>query len=159
MAKESDKNFSYLLQNEQKSTRTKKWPFGSSSKVLCTPTVPFGTLASAIRPLFKHLYHIFLSDMYDDSIVDVTLKFTFMYRNLPFLNCIQAMVHVVPPHLNHNISSKRLGVWSYCFVTFLSMYFPLSKVLLLLLLYYPLWWPIASERGFQTKKKNKKKIL
>ena len=32
-----------------------------------------------------------------------------------------------PPHLNHSISSKRLGVWSYCFVTFLSMYFPLRK--------------------------------
>ena len=32
------------------------------------------------------------------------------------------------PHLNHNISSKRLRVRSYCFVTFLSMYFPLRKV-------------------------------
>ena len=36
--------------------------------------------------------------------------------------------HFVPPHLNHSISPKRLGVWSYCFVTFLSMYFPLRKV-------------------------------
>ena len=32
------------------------------------------------------------------------------------------------PYLNHCISSKRLGVWSYCFVTFLSMYFPFRKV-------------------------------
>ena len=32
------------------------------------------------------------------------------------------------PHLNHSISSQRLGVWSYCFLTFLSMYFPLRKV-------------------------------
>ena len=36
--------------------------------------------------------------------------------------------HFVPPPLNHNISSNRLGVWTYCFVTFLSMYFPLRKV-------------------------------
>ena len=34
----------------------------------------------------------------------------------------------MPPHLNHSISSKRLGVWSSCFVTFLSLYFPLRKV-------------------------------
>ena len=33
-----------------------------------------------------------------------------------------------PPHLYHSISSKRLGVWSYCFVTFLSMRFPFRKV-------------------------------
>ena len=32
------------------------------------------------------------------------------------------------PHLNHSISSKRLGVWSYCFVNFLSMHFPFRKV-------------------------------
>ena len=43
-------------------------------------------------------------------------------------NPIQARGHKVPPHLNHSISSKRLGVSSYCFVTFLSMYFPLRKV-------------------------------
>ena len=36
--------------------------------------------------------------------------------------------HFVRPHLNHSISSKRLGVWSYCYVTFLSMYFPFRKV-------------------------------
>ena len=36
--------------------------------------------------------------------------------------------HFVPPHLKHSISSKLLGVWSYCFVTFLSMYFPFRKV-------------------------------
>ena len=36
--------------------------------------------------------------------------------------------HFMPPHLNHSISSKRLGVWSYCFVTFLSMYFTFRKV-------------------------------
>ena len=38
--------------------------------------------------------------------------------------------HIVPlnPHQTHSISSKRLGVWSYCFVTFLSMYFPFRKV-------------------------------
>ena len=44
---------------------------------------------------------------------------------------IQARGDFVPPHLNHSISSKkkkRLGVWSYCFVTFLSMYFTLGKV-------------------------------
>ena len=27
------------------------------------------------------------------------------------------------PHQNHSISSKRLGIWSLCFVPFLSMYF------------------------------------
>ena len=32
------------------------------------------------------------------------------------------------PYLNHSISSKRLGVSSYYFVTFLSMYFPSRKV-------------------------------
>ena len=128
MAKESDENNSYLLQKEQKSTRTMKWPFGSSSKVLCTPIVPFGTLASAIRPLYKHLYHLFLGDMYDDSMVHVTWKFTYMNRNLPYLNPIQGRGDFVPPHLNHSISSKRLGLWRYCFVTFLSMYFPLRKV-------------------------------
>ena len=32
------------------------------------------------------------------------------------------------PHLNPSISSQRLGVWNYCFVTFLSMYFPFRKV-------------------------------
>ena len=90
MAKESDENNSYLLQKEKKSTRTKKWPFGSSSKVLCTPIVLFGTLASAIRPLYKHLYHLFLGDMYDDSMVHVTWKFSYMNRNLPYLNPIQA---------------------------------------------------------------------
>ena len=40
---------------------------------------------------------------------------------------IQARGHFVPPHLNHSISSKRLGVRSYCFVTFLSMYFPFRR--------------------------------
>ena len=128
MAKESDENNSYLLQKEQKSTRTMKWPFGSSSKVLCTPIVPFGTLASAIRPLYKHLYHLFLGDIYDDSMVHVTWKFTYMNRNLPYLNPNQARGDFVPPHLNHSISSKRLGLWSYFFVTFLSMYFPWSYV-------------------------------
>ena len=29
---------------------------------------------------------------------------------------------------NHSISSKRLGVWSYCFVTFVYMYIPFRKV-------------------------------
>ena len=33
-----------------------------------------------------------------------------------------------PHKKKHSISSKRLGVWSYCFVTFLSMYLPLRKV-------------------------------
>ena len=47
----------------------------------------------------------------------------------PVFNPIQAREHFVPPpHQNHSISSKRLRVWSYCFVTFLSMYFPLRKV-------------------------------
>ena len=36
--------------------------------------------------------------------------------------------HFVPPHLNHIISSKRLGFWSYCFGTFLYMYNPFRKV-------------------------------
>ena len=36
--------------------------------------------------------------------------------------------HFVPPHLNHSISSKRLGVWSYGFVNFRFMYFPFRKV-------------------------------
>ena len=33
-----------------------------------------------------------------------------------------------PPHLYHSISSKRLEVWSYCLVKFLSMYIPFRKV-------------------------------
>ena len=33
-----------------------------------------------------------------------------------------------PTHQNRSISSKRLGVLSFCFVTFLPMYFPLGKV-------------------------------
>ena len=37
-------------------------------------------------------------------------------------NPIQARGHFVPPHLNHSISSKRLGVWSYCFVTFFFVF-------------------------------------
>ena len=36
--------------------------------------------------------------------------------------------HFVPPHLCHSISPKRLGVWSYCLVNFLSMYIPFRKV-------------------------------
>ena len=36
--------------------------------------------------------------------------------------------HFVPPHLYHSISPKRLGVWSYCLVNFLSMYIPFRKV-------------------------------
>ena len=35
---------------------------------------------------------------------------------------------IVPPHQNHSMSLKRLGVWSFCFVTFLSINFPLRKV-------------------------------
>ena len=44
------------------------------------------------------------------------------------LNPIQARGHIVPPHQNHSTSSKQLVVWIYCFVTFLSMYFPFRKV-------------------------------
>ena len=44
------------------------------------------------------------------------------------LNPIQARGALCAPSLNHSISSKRLGVWSYCFVTFLSIYFPIRKV-------------------------------
>ena len=33
-----------------------------------------------------------------------------------------------PPHLNHSISSKRLGVWSYGFVNFRFMFFSFRKV-------------------------------
>ena len=52
-----------------------------------------------------------------------------MQKKISCFNPIQARGgHFVPPHLNHSISSKRLGVWSYCFVTFLYMYFPLRKV-------------------------------
>ena len=36
--------------------------------------------------------------------------------------------HFVPPHQNHSISSKQLGAWSFCFVTFHSMNFPFRKV-------------------------------
>ena len=31
------------------------------------------------------------------------------------------------PYQNHRISSKRLGVWSFCFMTFLSGKFPFQK--------------------------------
>ena len=44
------------------------------------------------------------------------------------LNPIQARGHIVPPHKSHSISSKWLEVWSYYFVTFLSMHFPFRKV-------------------------------
>ena len=43
------------------------------------------------------------------------------------INPIQARGHFVPPHKNHSTSSKRLGVWSYCFVNFLSMFFSIQK--------------------------------
>ena len=43
--------------------------------------------------------------------------------------CMRLNKKVVPPHLNHSISSKRLGVWSYCFVT-LFYAFPIQKCLL-----------------------------
>ena len=33
-----------------------------------------------------------------------------------------------PPHIYHNISPKRLRVWSYCLVNFLSTYIPFRKV-------------------------------
>ena len=33
-----------------------------------------------------------------------------------------------PPYQNHRISSKRLGVWSSCFMNFLSGNFPFRKV-------------------------------
>ena len=42
-------------------------------------------------------------------------------------NPIQAREHIVPLHQFHSISSKRLGVWSFCFVSFLSRNFPFSK--------------------------------
>ena len=35
--------------------------------------------------------------------------------------------HIVPPYKNHRISSKRLGVWSFCFMNFLSSIFPYRK--------------------------------
>ena len=44
------------------------------------------------------------------------------------LNPIQERGHFVPPHLNHSISSKRLGFWSYGFVNFRFMYLPFRKV-------------------------------
>ena len=36
--------------------------------------------------------------------------------------------YVVPPQQNPSICSKRLGVWSFCFVTFLSRNFPFRKI-------------------------------
>ena len=45
-----------------------------------------------------------------------------------FLTLSRPGGHFVPPHLNHSISSKRLGLWSYCLVTFLSMSFSFRKV-------------------------------
>ena len=44
------------------------------------------------------------------------------------INPIQARGHFMPPHLNHSMFSKQLGVWSYLFVTFLSMYILFRKV-------------------------------
>ena len=44
------------------------------------------------------------------------------------LNPVQARGYIVPPPLNRSISSKRLGVRSFCFVTFLSWNFPFRKV-------------------------------
>ena len=47
---------------------------------------------------------------------------------LVHFNPIQVTGHFVPPHINHSISSKRLGVWSYGFVNFRFIYFPFRKV-------------------------------
>ena len=55
-------------------------------------------------------------------------KFTSATERPYIPNPTQARGHIVPPYQNDNISSKRLEVWSYCFVTFLSMYIPLRKV-------------------------------
>ena len=49
-------------------------------------------------------------------------------RTKVFLTLSRPEGTLCPPHQNHSISSKRLRVWSYCFVTFLSMYFPFRKV-------------------------------
>ena len=35
--------------------------------------------------------------------------------------------HIVPLYQNHRISSKRLGVWSFCFMTYLCDKFPFRK--------------------------------
>ena len=36
--------------------------------------------------------------------------------------------HIVPPHLNHSITSKRLWVRSYCFVTLLSRFLSIQTI-------------------------------
>ena len=56
-------------------------------------------------------------------------KLTQAIDTVHLLNPIQARGGTLcPPHLYHSISPKRLGVWSYCLVNFLSMYIPLRKV-------------------------------
>ena len=42
-------------------------------------------------------------------------------------NPIQAREHNVPPYQSHRISSKRLGVLSFCFMNFLCGKFPFRK--------------------------------
>ena len=53
-------------------------------------------------------------------------KTTSIFVTCCLFNPIQGTL--CPLRQNRSISSKRLGVWSYCFVTFLSMYFPFRKV-------------------------------
>ena len=52
-----------------------------------------------------------------------------VWRTVLVINPIQARggAHCAP-YQNHSTVSKRLGVLSYCFVTFISMYFPFRKV-------------------------------
>ena len=53
---------------------------------------------------------------------------SFAHLFTPVHTCPDLSEHFVPPYLNHSISSKRLGVWSDCFVAFISLYFSLRKV-------------------------------
>ena len=51
-----------------------------------------------------------------------------MFKQLKCFNPVRPGGALCAPNLNYSITSKRLGVCSYCFVTFLSVYFPLRKV-------------------------------
>ena len=51
-----------------------------------------------------------------------------LHVGLPLTPSRPGCEHIVSPHQNHSISSKRLRVWSYCFLTFLSGNFPFRKV-------------------------------
>ena len=79
---------------------------------------------------FKELYQIL-------STIANAAAWTYVYMcgvcvyiicvSMFLLNPIQARGHIVHPYQNYRPSSKQLGVWSFCFMTFLSGNIPFRK--------------------------------